>query len=41
MHSFVIKYVVDGETFLVLDVCMIDVVSPGKNISLAGNAVLY
>ena len=31
MHSFAIKYVVDGETFLVLDVCMIDVGSPDKN----------
>ena len=31
MHSFAIKYVVDGETFLVLDVCMIDVDSPDKN----------
>ena len=31
MHSFAIKYVVDGETFLVLDVCMIDVGSPDTN----------
>lgn len=31
MHYFAIKYVADGETLLVLDVCMIDVDSPDKN----------
>ena len=36
MHSFAIKYVVDGETLLVLDVCMIDVDSPDKNTGNAG-----
>ena len=36
MHSFAIKYVVDGETFLVLDVSMIDVDSPDKNNSHHG-----